>query len=132
MRFLNLLFLAGSAAALALVPTPSPALVPRNTTTDPSPTAAPTDIYFSTTIYRPIPGVTNDHVTIPQRTITLVLPTCSHTITPDKNGHVPPGTCGALYEYYPSFAAAVVFSLIFGALSIAHIFLAAKFKTVSF
>ncbi|TVY88786.1 Protein RTA1 [Lachnellula willkommii] len=129
MRLLNLLPLASSAVALAIVPTPTPALIPRDTSASPSTTAAPTGIYFSTTTYDIIPGVTNDHVTIPQKTITLVIPTCSHTITPDKNGHVPPGTCGALYEYYPSFGAAVFFSLIFGALSISHIFLAAKFKT---
>lgn len=131
MRLLNLVPLASSAVALAILPTPTPALVPRDTSASPSPTAAPTGIYFSTTTYDIIPGVTNDHVTIAQKTITLVIPTCSHTVTPDKNGHVPPGTCGALYEYYPSFGAAVLFSLIFGALTVSHIFMAAKFKTVS-
>jgi len=131
MRLINLVPFASSALALTILPTTTPALVPRDTTVSPSPTAAPTGIYFSTTIYDIIPGVTNDQVTIPQKTITIVIPTCSHTITPDKNGYVPPGTCGALYEYYPSFGAAIFFSILFGVLSISHIFLAAKFKTVS-
>ncbi|TVY84053.1 Protein RTA1 [Lachnellula suecica] len=129
MRLFDVLFLASTTTALALLPTPTPTLIPRDTATTPSPTAAPTDIYFYTTIYNTIPGVTNDHLTIPQKTLTLVLPTCSQTITPDKNGYVPPGTCGSLYQYYPSFAAAIVFSIIFGVLSFVHIFLAAKFKT---
>ncbi|KAH8654069.1 RTA1 like protein-domain-containing protein [Tricladium varicosporioides] len=84
--------------------------------------------YFTSTILDVIPGVTNDHVTIPANTITILIPTCSKTIVPDSNGYVPPGTCGALYDYYPSFAAAIVFSLLFGALTIAHIWLAAKWK----
>ncbi|TVY26891.1 Protein RTA1 [Lachnellula hyalina] len=129
MRLLNLVPFASSALALIVLPTNTPALVPRDTTISPSPTAAPTGIYFSTTIYDIITGVTDDQVKIPQRTITIVIPTCSHTITPDKNGYVPPGTCGALYEYYPSFGAAIFFSILFGVLSISHIFLAAKFKT---
>lgn len=126
----NILLLASGAAA-AFLPTPTPTLAPREISTTASPTAAPTDIYFETTIFDTLPGVTNGHTTIAHKTLTLVLPTCSHTIIPDKNGHVPPGTCGALYQYYPSFAAAIVFSFIFGALSISHIFQAANFKTVS-
>lgn len=131
MRLVNLLILATGATALVLHPTPIPTLVPRDSSATPAPTAAPTDIYFTTTILNDIPGVTNDHVTVAGKTVTLALPTCIQTITPDKNGYVPPGTCGSLYQYYPSFAAAVVFSIIFGALTIGHIFLAAKFKTVS-
>jgi hypothetical protein len=133
MRLLRLLLLATRTTALVLHPTPTPTLtlIPRDSSTTPAPTAAPTDIYFTTTKLDIIPGVTNDHVTVHGNTITLALPTCIQTITPDKNGYVPPGTCGALYEYYPSFAAAIVFSIIFGALTIGHIFLAARFKTVS-
>ncbi|KAF4622763.1 hypothetical protein G7Y89_g14262 [Cudoniella acicularis] len=110
--------------------TPTSTLHPRDDTSSPVPTASPaqTDIYFSTTSLIIIPGVTNDHVTIPAKTITLVLPTCSQTITPDANGYVPPGTCGALYSYYPSFVAAVITTILFGCLSVAHIFLAAKWK----
>ncbi|KAF8962444.1 RTA1 like protein-domain-containing protein [Flammula alnicola] len=36
------------------------------------------------------------------------------TSTPDKNGHVPITDCRALYNYYPSFGAAILFSIIFG------------------
>ncbi|PMD37550.1 hypothetical protein L207DRAFT_493027 [Hyaloscypha variabilis F] len=82
-----------------------------------------------TTDYITIPGVTNDHVTIAPQTLNIAVPTCIQTITPDKNGYVPPGTCNALYDYYPSFAAALVFSIFFGILTIAHISQAAFFKT---
>ncbi|MCJ1403349.1 hypothetical protein MMC11_006572 [Xylographa trunciseda] len=58
----------------------------------------------------------------------LPTPTCIGTITPDANGYVPPGTCHALYKFYPSFAAAVVFSILFGAATILHIFQAAVHK----
>jgi hypothetical protein len=36
------------------------------------------------------------------------------TATPDKNGYVPTNDCRALYNYYPSFGAAILFSIIFG------------------
>jgi len=54
------------------------------------------------------------------------------TITPDKNGYVPPGTCGSLYNYYPSFICAMIFSLVFGILTIAHIVQASMLKSVCF
>lgn len=60
----------------------------------------------------------------------LPTPTCTQTITPDKNGFVPPGTCGSLYNYYPSFAAAVVASVFFGAISLVHLGQTVYFKTV--
>ncbi|MCJ1432525.1 hypothetical protein MMC27_001882 [Xylographa pallens] len=73
-----------------------------------------------------IPPITLKPISIPTITpISLALhlptPTCIQTITPDANGYVPPGTCHALYKYYPSFAAAVVFSILFGALTLLHI-----------
>jgi hypothetical protein len=88
------------------------------------------NVYFLKTQYIVIDGFTNAHATNPAKTITLALPTCIQTITPDKNGYVPPGTCNALYNYYPSFAAAIVVALLFGVLSVAHIVLAAKYKMV--
>lgn len=62
--------------------------------------------------------------------ISLDLPTstCSQTITPDKNGYVPPGSCGALWNYNPSFPAAIAFSVLFGALLIAHLAQAIQYK----
>ena len=107
--------------------TPTPTLAPRDTATDTATTSA---IEFMTTNYITIPGVTNDHVTLAPQTISIAVPTCIQTITPDKNGYVPPGTCNALYDYYPSFTAALVFSILFGILTIAHISQAAFFKTV--
>lgn len=56
--------------------------------------------------------------------------TCT-TAIPDKNGHVDPSACNAIYEYYPSFAAAILFSGLLLAAVILHIFQAAKFKKVS-
>jgi hypothetical protein len=118
----------------------SSALVLSTTFSAPSSTIAPRDIAtdttsaveFMTTKYITIAGVTNDHVTLSPQTISIAVPTCIQTITPDKNGYVPPGTCHALYDYYPSFAAALAFSVFFGILTIAHISQAAFFKTVSF
>lgn len=60
----------------------------------------------------------------------LPTPTCVQTIAPDKNGHVPPGTCHALWNYYPSFVAAVVTASIFGAVALVHVGEAIYFKTV--
>ncbi|TVY67364.1 Protein RTM1 [Lachnellula suecica] len=47
---------------------------------------------------------------------------------PDKNGYTDPSACGAIYSYYPSFGAAILFSVLFGAATIMHIFQAAKFR----
>ncbi|KAJ7116634.1 hypothetical protein C8R44DRAFT_879994 [Mycena epipterygia] len=51
------------------------------------------------------------------------------TEIPDKNGYVPPGICYALYKFYPSFAAAILFSILFGAVTALHISQAVKYKT---
>lgn len=77
--------------------------------------------YFTTTNLITIPGETNSLFTRPAQTITIDLPKCSQTIKPDANGYVPPGTCNALWNYYPSFAAAIVFSILFGILTALHI-----------
>jgi hypothetical protein len=106
-------------------------LTPRATTSSATATST-SGIEFITTEYITIAGQTNEHVTLAPQTITLALPTCIQTITPDKNGFVPPGTCGALYDYYPSFAAAVIFAVLFGMLTVAHIAQAAVFKKVGF
>jgi hypothetical protein len=85
---------------------------------------------FETTSYDTIAGVTNGHVTIPAKTIAISFPTCIQTITPDKNGYLPPGTCNALWDYYPSFVTAVAFSVLFGALTTIHIGQAVKYRKV--
>ncbi|KAJ7265653.1 RTA1 like protein-domain-containing protein [Mycena rebaudengoi] len=97
-------------------------------TSTPTSTAAPTG-EFLTTKFLTVAGHTDAHATVPGRTITLVLPTCIQTEIPDKNGFVPPGTCHALYDFYPSFAAAVLFSVLFGVVTALHIAQTVKYKT---
>ncbi|KAJ7510866.1 RTA1 domain-containing protein [Mycena galericulata] len=100
-------------------------------TSTPTPTLTPTAVptgEFLTTKFITVAGHTDAHATIAGHTVTLVLPTCIQTEIPDKNGFVPPGTCNALYDFYPSFAAAVLFSLLFGAVTALHIAQAVKYK----
>ncbi|KAL4937752.1 RTA1 like protein-domain-containing protein [Aspergillus oleicola] len=54
--------------------------------------------------------------------------TCTPTISPDANGYVPPTECNALYSYYPSFGAAVAFSVLFGILIVTHFVQAVSHK----
>lgn len=49
---------------------------------------------------------------------------------PDENGYLPPGTCNALYDYYPSSTSAVAFAGIFGVLTLIHIIQALFYKKV--
>jgi hypothetical protein len=57
--------------------------------------------------------------------------TCT-TAVPGKYGYIPPEACNAIYLYDPSFGAAILFAFLFGTVTAGHIFLAAKFKKVSF
>ncbi|KAI0836543.1 RTA1 like protein-domain-containing protein [Hypoxylon sp. FL0890] len=93
-----------------------------------TPTA--TGVDFLTTQYVTIDGFTNDHATVPAKTIDIVIPTCIQTIKPDANGYLPPGTCNALWDYYPSFSAALAFTVIFGLLTIAHLYEAIAYRKV--
>ncbi|TEY36933.1 hypothetical protein BOTCAL_0534g00080 [Botryotinia calthae] len=130
---------------VSTVSTATNALVLSTTTTHSSPTAAPTilqrdattttasltstsSLYFPTTNCITIAGVTNAHVTIPAKTVSFAVPTCIQTLTPDKNGYLPPGTCNALYDYYPSSTSAVAFAVIFGVLTLIHIIQAFFYK----
>ncbi|KAJ0287442.1 hypothetical protein CBS470a_005406 [Colletotrichum nupharicola] len=127
-----ILALAASAAALPSGPSPTPTntqLLQRSVITSSTVSAVPTGD-FITTKFITIPGVTDSHVTVPAKTITLALPTCVQTIEPDANGYVPPGSCGALWNYYPSFAAAIAFAVVFGVLTAVHIWQAARYKKV--
>jgi hypothetical protein len=78
-----------------------------------------------------IPSITVNSYTRSEFSLSLNLPTptCTRTITPDKNGYLPPGTCEALYNFYPSFAAAAVMATVFGILTAAHLIQASIFKT---
>jgi len=93
-------------------------------------TSSSIPITFTTTKLIVIDGQTNNAVTLPAKTITIAIPTCIQTIEPDENGHVPPGTCGALWNYYPSFGGALAFTGLFAALVIAHVCMAVKYKKV--
>ncbi|KFY09578.1 hypothetical protein V492_05437 [Pseudogymnoascus sp. VKM F-4246] len=77
--------------------------------------------------------ITLDPITLPDetigiKTITLDIPECTQTITPDENGYVPPGTCNAQYNYYPSFAAALAAAIFFGVVTFVHIAEGIKYK----
>ena len=116
----------------APTPTPPPhRILARQTTVSSASESVPTGEFITTKVIT-IPGATNPHVTIPEKTIQIAIPTCIQIIIPDTNGYVPPGTCGALYEDYPNFAAVVVASVVFGILSVVHIMQAAVFKKVRF
>ncbi|KAL4744507.1 hypothetical protein BDW72DRAFT_188365 [Aspergillus terricola var. indicus] len=54
-------------------------------------------------------------------------PTCL-PIPPKENGYVPPGGCGNIHMYEASFAAPVLFSVLFGLTTIFHIVQAIMFK----
>ena len=57
--------------------------------------------------------------------------TCISGLTPDKNGYVPPEACNANYAYYPSFAAAVIFSVVFGLAFTIHLIQGISYRKVS-
>ncbi|KUJ12277.1 uncharacterized protein LY89DRAFT_688026 [Mollisia scopiformis] len=50
------------------------------------------------------------------------------SVTPDKNGYVPEWACNSNYNYYPSFAAAIIFTVIFGLTTMLHFYQAFAYK----
>lgn len=79
------------------------------------------------------PVTVDVHVpTITPFTFTPVHRTDCVTMTPDPSGFVPPQACNALWEYFPNMAAAVIFSIIFGALLIIHTTQAVVYRKVSY
>lgn len=119
------------ASALA-IQTPSPTIHLQQAHTPSPATTSTSDLLetFITTNLITIPGETNSVLTIPGKTITIAIPTCSQTVTPDANGYVPPGTCGALWNYYPSFGAAIVFTVLFVVLVLVHLWQAVVSRKV--
>lgn len=104
----------------------------RTLTSEPTSTASQNskiDYYTSTQLVI-IPGETNVAVTRAGNTITIAIPTCHQTAIPDNNGYIPPGTCGALWNYYPSFDAAAAFTALFIILLIVHIWQAIAYRKV--
>ncbi|MCJ1291596.1 hypothetical protein MMC34_003141 [Xylographa carneopallida] len=111
-------------ASLAFSPTTptNPPLQPRVSIISIPPVSIPPITFTPITINPPsIPHISIPTITLHSLTLHLPTPTCIPTITPDANGYVPPGTYHALYKYYPSFAAALVFSTLFGATTLLHI-----------
>ncbi|KAM4065470.1 RTA1 like protein [Hirsutella rhossiliensis] len=76
-----------------------------------------------------IPPVSIPPVSIPPLSLDLPTATCTPTIAPGKDGYLPPGSCGALWNYFPSFAAAVAFAVLFGVLLVAHLGQALQYST---
>jgi hypothetical protein len=112
-----------SAIGVLAVPAPTPAPTPAPIS---APTLAPTTTDVAG-LQRRAPDDYDPHITIDIPTIkpfslSLDLPsnTCTPTVTPDANGYVPPSECNALYQYYPSFGAALAFSVLFGILMVTH------------
>ncbi|TAQ87507.1 hypothetical protein B7494_g4162 [Chlorociboria aeruginascens] len=54
-------------------------------------------------------------------------PSCI-SVTPGKNGYIPEWACNSNYNYNPSFAAAVVFAVLFGLTTFCHIYQAGTYK----
>ena len=54
-------------------------------------------------------------------------PSCI-SVTPGKNGYVPEWACNANYNYDPSFPGALIFAILFGLTTTAHIFQAFAHK----
>ncbi|MCJ1385194.1 hypothetical protein MMC17_008315 [Xylographa soralifera] len=126
-----LVFFISGTYALAIAPatTTTPSFQPQISIISIPPVSIPPitlrPVYITPVSIRPVSIPTITPISLD---LHLPTPTCIQTITPDANGYVPPGTCNALYKYYPSFAAAVIFSALFGAVTILHIGQAAAHK----
>jgi hypothetical protein len=72
-----------------------------------------------------IPVVSIAKPSIASLSLDLPVETCtpgfSTYATPGVDGYVPAYACNALWVYFPNFAAAVAFSVLFGILTIAHL-----------
>lgn len=119
----------------AAVSTSSPLPLPSHVSETASPGAIPTPTLSPELIVRaPAPDTDSTTSTSTQSsTSTTAYYTetsdCTPTVAPDKNGYVPPDQCNAMYDYYPSFNAAVAFSVIFGLLFMVHLVQAFTYKT---
>jgi hypothetical protein len=70
------------------------------------------------TVSIPKPSIPTLSLNLPSQTCT---PGFTSYATPGINGHVPGGACNALWLYFPNFAVAIAFSILFGILTIAHL-----------
>ncbi|WEW56701.1 hypothetical protein PRK78_002149 [Emydomyces testavorans] len=128
---LLLLWSVGIAASTPLrTPAPSYRAVQRDAIPNPeNPTTTTKDFDPHVSIAPvSVPPVSIPPVSIPSLSLDLPSNTCTPTIAPDKNGFVPPTECNALYLYYPSFAAALVFTGLFFIVFCGHFVQATVFK----
>ncbi|KAM0260875.1 hypothetical protein ACHAPA_010091 [Fusarium lateritium] len=95
---------------------------------EPTTTAAPVGWFTTTKNIATIGGTTEEYFTLPATTIQIVIPTCIQTHEPDENGFLPPGTCNANWNYYPSFSAAAALAVLFAVLTAVHVWQAARYK----
>ncbi|KAL4811792.1 RTA1 like protein-domain-containing protein [Aspergillus spinulosporus] len=126
-----------SAVAVLAVPAPTAAPIPAIPTLITAPSPVPTTgssgptKSLETRDFEPsldLPTISIEPFTLSSLDLNLPSNTCTPTVSPDANGYVPPDQCNALYNYYPSFAAAVAFSVLFGILMIAHFIQATTYK----
>lgn len=114
-------------------PTPCPTLSARAAITS-SPFTVPSpscpDDNIAPTISHSALNIRKVSIDKPNRTpfsLSLNLPvqTCtpgfSAYATPGRDGYVPADACNTLWLYFPKFGAAIAFSILFGALTIAHL-----------
>lgn len=107
-------------------PIPSPALPARAViTSPPSATTPPTRRDDAFKLSLDLPKVSIAAPSIPTLSLDLPVQTCTPGFpsyaTPGVDGFVPAGACNALWVYFPNFAAAIAFSILFGILTIAHV-----------
>ncbi|PQE17499.1 RTA1 domain-containing protein [Rutstroemia sp. NJR-2017a BBW] len=118
-------------SAASSTPTPSPVVSARAAiVSPPSATAPPSrrDDNFDPSIpplSLDLPTVSIAEPSIPSLSLDLPPETCtpgfSSYATPGLDGYVPADACNALWVYFPNFAAAVAFSILFGIITIVHL-----------
>ncbi|KAI9760598.1 MAG: hypothetical protein M4579_001567 [Chaenotheca gracillima] len=64
----------------------------------------------------------------PSPTSSSAAATSCVSATPGKYGYVPPGACNSYYDFSPSFALAIAFSVLFGSVTLLHTFQAVRYK----
>jgi hypothetical protein len=71
------------------------------------------------------PSIASFSLNLPPQTCT---PGFTAYATPGLDGYVPADACNALWVYFPNFAAAVAFSVLFGILTIAQLYQAVSYR----
>ena len=91
----------------------------------PTTTFSPRDSFSISIAPVSIPSVSIPPVSIPSLSLDLPINTCTpgalSYATPTTNGYVFADACNALWQYSPSFTAAIVFSILFGILTVTHL-----------